>query len=93
VERDHGPPTGCRANFHTTRWGVVMRATQNQAPGSRPALAELCRLHWSPLSRFAWLRGVLREQVGPNVSDQAETDEEIHTPCETLIASEERSDP
>ena len=70
-----------------------MRATQNQAPGSRPALAELCRLHWSSLSRFAWLRGVLREQVGPNVSDQAETDEEIHTPCETLIESEERSDP
>jgi len=70
-----------------------MRATQSQAPGSRPALAELCRPYWSPLSRFAWLRGVLREQVGPNVSDQAETDEEIHTLCEALIASEERSDP
>jgi len=42
---------------------------------------------------FAWLRGVLREEVGRNVSDQAETDEEIHARCEALIASEERSDP
>jgi len=42
---------------------------------------------------FAWLRGVLREEVGRNVSDQAETDEEIHARCEALIATEERSDP
>jgi hypothetical protein len=42
---------------------------------------------------FAWLRGLLREQVGRNVSDQAETDEEIDALCEALIASEERSDP
>src|SRR5262249_49366873 len=49
VECDHGPPTGCTASFHTTRWGIVMRAAQSQALGSQPALAELCRLHWSPL--------------------------------------------
>ena len=42
---------------------------------------------------FAWLRGLLREVVGNNVSDQAETDEEIHARCEALIASEGRSDP
>jgi hypothetical protein len=78
VEHDYGPPTGRTASFHTTHWGIVMRA-----------LAELCRLYWSPLCMFAWLRGVLCEEVGRNVSDQAETDEEIHA----LIASEERSDP
>jgi len=42
---------------------------------------------------FARLRGLLREEVGRNVSDQAEIDEEIHALCEALIASEERSDP
>ena len=42
---------------------------------------------------FAWLRGVLREEVGRKLSDQAETDEEIHARCEALIATEERSDP
>jgi hypothetical protein len=42
---------------------------------------------------FVWLRGQLREEVGRNVSDQAETDEEIDALCEALIASEERSDP
>jgi hypothetical protein len=86
VERDHGPPTGGTASFHSTRWGIVMRAAQSQAPGIQPALAELCRLYWSPLWMFTCVRGLLRR----NVSDQAETDEEIHALCEALIASEER---
>ena len=90
MERDHGPPTGCTASFHTTRRGIVMRAAQSHAPGSQPVLAELCRLYWSSLCMFAWLRGVLCEEVGRNVSDQAETDEEIHARCEALIASEGR---
>jgi hypothetical protein len=42
---------------------------------------------------FTWVRGLLREEVGYNVSDQEDTDEEIHALCEALIASEERSDP
>jgi hypothetical protein len=42
---------------------------------------------------FAWLCGLLREEVGHSVSDQAETDEQIHALCEALIASEGRSDP
>ena len=67
-----------------------MRGAQSQAPGSQPALAEVCRQYWSPLCMFAWLRGVLREEVGRNVSDQAETDEEIHARCEALIASKGR---
>ena len=87
MERDHGPPTGCRASFDTTRWGIVMRAAQSQALGSQH------RPYLSPLWMFAWLRGVLREEVGRNVSDQAETDEQIHALCEALIASEGRSDP
>ena len=92
MERDHGPPTGCTASFHTTPWGIVMRAAQSQ-PGSQPALAELWRLYRSPLWIFAWLCGVLGKEVGHNMSLQAETDEEIHALCEALIASEGRSDP
>jgi hypothetical protein len=65
VERDHWSADEVHGRLHTTRWGIVMRGAQSQAPGSQPALAELCRLHWSPLCMFAWLRGVLREVVGP----------------------------
>ena len=71
----------------------AVRAAQSQALGSQPALAELCRLYWSPLWMFTCVRALLREEVGRNVSDQEETDEEIHALCEVLVASEERSDP
>ena len=87
------PPTGCTASFHTPRWGTVMRAAQSQGRGSQPALAEMCRLCWSPLCVYAWLRGLLHQEVGRNVSDQAETDEEIHALCEALIPSEGRLGP
>jgi hypothetical protein len=94
VERDHGPPTGGARQVFTPRaGGIVMRAAQSQAPESRPSLAELCRLYWSPLCIFAWLRGLLREEIGPNVSDQVEVIEEIHALCEALIASEGRLEP
>ena len=69
-----------------------MRAAQSQAPESQPGLAELCRLYWSPFCMFAWLGGVLCEEVGHSAPDQAET-EQIHALCEALTASEERSDP
>ena len=92
MERDHGPPTGGTASFRTARWGIVMRTAQSRALGSQPALAELCPLYWSPLWMFTCVRGLLREEVGGNVSDQEETDEEIHALC-ALIASEGRSDP
>jgi hypothetical protein len=42
---------------------------------------------------FAWLRGVLGEDVGRNVSNQAEIDEEIHARCEALITPEGGLDP
>jgi hypothetical protein len=41
---------------------------------------------------FAWLRGLLRQEVDRNVPHQAETDEEIDALCEPLIASEGRQD-
>jgi hypothetical protein len=42
---------------------------------------------------FAWLRGLLREVVGRNVSDQAETGEEIHARCEALVTPKGGLDP
>jgi RNA polymerase sigma-70 factor (ECF subfamily) len=35
--------------FRTTRWSVVLLSAQSQAPGSKDALAELCKLYWYPL--------------------------------------------
>src|SRR6202030_2367483 len=57
VERDHGPPGEGEASFHTTRWTIVMRAAQSQAPGGESALAQLCRVYWYPLYLFARRRG------------------------------------
>jgi hypothetical protein len=57
VERDHGPLVEGAESFHTTRWTVVMRAAQSQAPWGQSALAELCRLYWYPLYTFARRRG------------------------------------
>jgi hypothetical protein len=59
-----------------------MRAAQSQAPGSQPALAELRRLYWTRLCMFAWLRGLLHQEVDRNVPHQAETDEEIDALCD-----------
>ena len=93
MERDHGPPAEGAGSFHSMRWGIVMGAAQSQAQGGRCALAELCRLYWYPLWMFTCVRGLLREEVDGNVSDQEETDEEIHALCEALIASEGRLGP
>ena len=57
MERDHGPPAEGAASFHTTRWTIVMRAAQSQAPGGESALAQLCRSYWYPLYMFARRRG------------------------------------
>jgi RNA polymerase sigma-70 factor (ECF subfamily) len=35
--------------FRTTRWSVVLLSARSQAPGSKEALAELCKLYWYPL--------------------------------------------
>ena len=45
------------AQFHTTRWTLVISAAQSQAEGARAALAELCQLYWYSLYSFARLRG------------------------------------
>jgi RNA polymerase sigma factor (sigma-70 family) len=57
VERDHGPSADGAADFHTTRWTIVMKAAQSQAPGGESALAQLCRLYWYPFYMFARRRG------------------------------------
>jgi RNA polymerase sigma factor (sigma-70 family) len=57
VERDHGPPAEGSASFHATRWTIVLRAAQSQAPGGQSALAQLCRNYWYPLYLFARRRG------------------------------------
>jgi DNA-directed RNA polymerase specialized sigma24 family protein len=45
------------AQFRTTRWSVVLLSAQSQAPGSKAALAELCKLYWFPLYAFVRRRG------------------------------------
>jgi len=57
LKLDHSSPAEDAARFRTTRWSVVLLSAQSQAPGSKAALAELCRLYWFPLYAFVRRRG------------------------------------
>ncbi|MGA8658106.1 MAG: sigma-70 family RNA polymerase sigma factor [Chthoniobacterales bacterium] len=46
---EHGAGKARGALFKTTHWSLVLAACDSQAPGSRLALAELCRIYWYPL--------------------------------------------
>ena len=61
MERDHGRLAEGVESFHTTRWTIVMRAAQSQAPWGQSALAELCRLYWYPLYTSLGAEGVRRK--------------------------------
>jgi RNA polymerase sigma factor (sigma-70 family) len=63
VKRDQGAPADGSANFHTTRWTVVIKAAQDQTQGGQSALAELCRNYWYPLYMFARRRGHFPEDA------------------------------
>ncbi len=54
---DHHSTAQEAGRFRTTRWSVVLLSAQSQAPGSKAALAELCRLYWFPLYAFVRRRG------------------------------------
>jgi RNA polymerase sigma-70 factor (ECF subfamily) len=45
------------AQFHTTRWTLVMVSAQSQVVGGKAALSELCRIYWYPLYFFVRRRG------------------------------------
>jgi RNA polymerase sigma factor (sigma-70 family) len=49
--------TGKSVRFQTTHWSAVLRAAQNQLPGSHSALADLYRIYWYPLYAFVRRRG------------------------------------
>ena len=49
--------------FRTTRWSAVLLSAQSQAPGSRAALADLCKLYWYPLYAFVRRRGYSAEDA------------------------------
>jgi RNA polymerase sigma factor (sigma-70 family) len=49
--------------FRTTHWSVVLLSAQTQVPGSRTAMADLCRLYWYPLYAFVRRRGYSAEDA------------------------------
>ncbi len=54
-EFDPGGAAG--AQFHTTRWTLVMVSAQSQVAEGKAALSELCRIYWYPLYSFVRRRG------------------------------------
>lgn len=52
-----------RYRFHTTRWSVVLRSGQSQAPGFQAALGDLYRTYWYPLYAYIRRRGYPPEEA------------------------------
>jgi RNA polymerase sigma factor (sigma-70 family) len=49
---------GCdSAQFHSTRWTLVIASAHDQSQTGRAALAALCQIYWYPLYAFARRRG------------------------------------
>jgi RNA polymerase sigma-70 factor (ECF subfamily) len=63
VKRDQSSPAGGANRFLTTRWSVVLVSAQSQAPGSKEAFADLCKLYWYPLYAFIRHRGYSAEDA------------------------------
>src|ERR1700691_5391392 len=57
MEPEFDPSGAAGAQFHTTRWTLVMVSAQSQVAGGKAALGELCRIYWYPLYSFARRRG------------------------------------
>jgi RNA polymerase sigma factor (sigma-70 family) len=55
-------PSNAR-EFRTTRWSEVLLSAESQAPGSKEALADLCRLYWYPLYAYVRRRGYTLEDA------------------------------
>jgi RNA polymerase sigma-70 factor (ECF subfamily) len=53
VKTGNSNSTGDEDAFRTTRWSLILNSVDVQAPESRRALSELCRLYWYPLYAFA----------------------------------------
>ena len=60
---DQSSPAGGANRFLTTRWSVVLVSAQSQAPGSREAFGDLCKLYWYPLYAFIRHRGYSPEDA------------------------------
>jgi hypothetical protein len=52
MKPDHQSSADAAGRFRTTRWSAVLLSAQSQIPGSRAALAELCRIYWFPIYSF-----------------------------------------
>jgi RNA polymerase sigma-70 factor (ECF subfamily) len=63
VKRDQSSLAGDANRFLTTRWSVVLVSAQSQAPGSKEAFADLCKLYWYPLYAFIRYRGYSPEDA------------------------------
>jgi DNA-directed RNA polymerase specialized sigma24 family protein len=48
---------GANAQFTTTRWSVIVNASEHNDGVAREALEQLCRLYWYPLYAFTRRRG------------------------------------
>jgi len=47
------PDAPKNSSFPATRWTLVFEAQRDDAPGSRAALAQLCKTYWYPLYAYA----------------------------------------
>jgi RNA polymerase sigma-70 factor (ECF subfamily) len=63
VKVEQSSLAGAANRFQTTRWSVVLVSAQSQAPDSKVAFADLCKLYWYPLYAFIRHRGYSPEDA------------------------------
>jgi DNA-directed RNA polymerase specialized sigma24 family protein len=63
VKLDQSSPAGGADRFQSTRWSLVLVSAKSQAPGSKEAFADLCKLYWYPLYAFIRYRGYSPEDA------------------------------
>lgn len=63
MKPEYQSPADAAGRFRTTCWSAVLLSAQSQAPGSRDALAELCRIYWHPIYVFVRRRGYDAEEA------------------------------
>jgi RNA polymerase sigma factor (sigma-70 family) len=63
MKADQSSPAGGANQFQSTRWSVVLVSARSQAPGSKEAFADVCKLYWYPLYAFIRHRGYSPEDA------------------------------
>src|SRR5439155_17515972 len=57
ADAEHPPAAADPCGFAPTRWSLIVAAREQDSPGARQALSQLCEVYWYPLYAYIRRRG------------------------------------